>query len=214
VSLTDSLETLVAEHDRIGSTLRSRLGPGVAAATVQSTLRELGLVATDELVELFGWHEIVDAPEDQARIEWCWSAAPFRLEEAARDYRSSMEIGGLTKAEVEELARDMHPASSFTGFWRADWLPILYGSPETYAIECGPEAGRGPGAVWRVNWHPDSGFPTMQVAESLTAFVDRIVELFRLGGYEWNEHYRSVEPVHGVFERLGLGDDRPWPSTP
>ena len=54
----------------------------------------------------------------------------------------------------------------------------------------------------------------MQVADSLTSFVDRIVELFRFGGYEWNTQYNSVEPVHEVFVRLGLTDDRPWPSTP
>jgi hypothetical protein len=64
-------------------------------------------------------------------------------------------------------------------------------------------------------WHPDAGFPTMQLARSLTAFVDRVVELFRLGGYVWNDEYGALETVDAVFEREGLGYDvRPWPSTP
>jgi hypothetical protein len=54
----------------------------------------------------------------------------------------------------------------------------------------------------------------MQLAPSLTAFVTRVIELFRLGGYVWNEEYRSLETIDEVFEREGLGyDARPWPSA-
>jgi hypothetical protein len=58
-------------------------------------------------------------------------------------------------------------------------------------------------------------FPTRKLEPSLTAFIDRIVELFRLGGYEWNAQYQSIEPLSGVFELEGLGKNaRPWPGLP
>jgi hypothetical protein len=216
VTVTEALEAMVAEHDRIGSPLRSRLGPGLPRARVEAALAPLGLTAPEELIELHAWHEIVDAPGDQSRVDWFWSGAPDRLDEAVREYRQSIEIGGVTPAELEEHVRRMTAASTFTGFWRTDWFPILYGSPETYAIEC-PPAGepRAAGAIWRANWHPDDRFPTMRVAPSLTAALEGIVELLRLGAYAWDAEHGSLVPVDAVFERAGLADGlRPWPSLP
>jgi hypothetical protein len=214
VSLTEALEAMVAEHDRIGSPLRSRLGPGLPRENVEAALAELGLTAPEELVELYGWHEITDAPDDRTRVEWFWSGEPYRLDEAVADYRRSIEMGGVTPAELDEHVRRMTPASSFTGFWRTDWFPILSGEPETYAIECG-RAARSSAAVWRANWHPDDRFPTMRVASSLTAAVERIVELLRAGAYAWDVEHGSLQPVDEVFEQGGLDDNaRPWPSLP
>jgi hypothetical protein len=49
------------------------------------------------------------------------------------------------------------------------------------------------------------------MSPTLTTFVDRIVELFRAGAYEWNPEYRDITTVDVVFDRLGLGDQfRPW----
>lgn len=215
MTLTEALDALVVEHDRIGSPLRSRLGPGVPRAKVEEALLGLGLSAPEELIELFAWHEIRDEPDDRSRIEWFWPAAPLTLDESVRTYRQVIRVGtgALTRAEFDELVRTVDPRDSFTGFWRDDWLPFLYGSPEEYALECGSSGGEA--AVWRVSWHPDTGFPTMQLAPSLTAFVARVVELFRLGGYAWSAEYSSLVTVDEVFAREGLGYDvRPWPSAP
>jgi hypothetical protein len=219
MGLTDSLEALVAEHDRIGSSLRSRLGPGRPAADVEAALREVGLTSSDEIVELFGWHEIRDEPSDRSRIEWFWPASPLRLDEAVRQYRMVCSIGegALSLAQFDEAVRTHDPRGSFTGFWREDWLPLLYGG-EHYAGECGIGAGseRPPvSPMWRVEFHPGDDFPTRKLEPSLTAFVDRVVELFRLGGYEWNAEYQSIEPISGVFERVGIDKNvRPWPGLP
>jgi hypothetical protein len=218
LTLTESLEELVVEHDRIGSPLRSRLGPGLRRASVEAALRASGLSAPEELFELYAWHEIQDEPGDRSRIEWFWPAAPYRLEEAIRDYSSVIQVGdgALTMAEFDELVRTRDPRDTFNGFWREDWFPVLYGSPETYAIECGLADGRtAGGGIWRVSWHPNAGFPDRRLEPSLTALVNRAVELFRIGAYVWNTEYGTVEPVNEVFEREGLGYDvRPWPSMP
>ena len=218
MALADVLDELVVEHDRIGSPFRSRLGPGLPRSTIEATLQGLGLSAPDEVVELFAWHEIRDAEGDRSRVEWFWPAAPLRLDEAVKTYRQVIKVGegALTRAGFDELVRTIDPADSFTGFWRDDWFPILYGTPEEYAVECGPNPDPpAQAAVWRVCWHPDTGFPTMQLAPSLTAFVSRVVELFRLGAYVWNTEYDSLDTVEAVFNREGLGYDvRPWPSAP
>jgi hypothetical protein len=136
MTLTESLEALVVEHDRIGSPLRSRLGPGVPRARVEAALQGFGLSAPEELIELFGWHEIRDEPGDRSRVEWFWPAAPLTLDEAVRTYRDVIRVGegALTRAEFVELVRTHDPRDSLTGFWREDWFPILYGSPEQRAL--------------------------------------------------------------------------------
>jgi hypothetical protein len=218
MGLTELLEALVVEHDRIGSPLRSRLGPGRTAADVEAALGAVGLTPSDEIVEFFGWHEIRDEPGDLSRLDWFWSAAPFRLEEAIRHYGINCSIGegALTLAQFDELVRaPRHPDDTFTGFWREDWLPLFYGY-EYYAAVCGIAPGserRAASPMWRVLFHPD--VPTMQLETSLTAFIDRVIEMFRLGAYEWNAEYQSVEPITAVFERAGLDyNARPWPSLP
>jgi hypothetical protein len=213
--LTDSLEALVVEHDRIGSPLRSRLEPGRTTADVEGALGAVGLAPSDEIIEFFGWHEIRDEPGDRSRLDWFWPAAPYRLEEAIQHYGLNCSIGdgALTLAQFDELARaPRHPDDTFTGFWREDWLPLFYGG-EDYAAVCGMASAERPVAspMWRVLFHPDA--PTMQLETSLTAFIDRVIEMFRLGAYEWNAEYQSVEPITAVFEGAGLDyNARPWPG--
>lgn len=93
---------------------------------------------------------------------------------------------------------------AFTGFWRTDWFPV-FGTTDHYAVECPGGGGSTSGAIWRPNWHPDPGFETTRVAPSLTAFIDRAVDLFRAGGYRWDPEYQAIVTVDEVFERLGLG---------
>lgn len=214
MALVGSLDALVVEHDRIGSPLRDSLGPGAPRAEIEAAVRRLGLSPPAELLDLFAWHDVQDGSGRDLRVDWFWPAGPFHLGEAVDQYRQAIQIGGVTAAEVEEADRTRDPEiSTFTGFWRAGWFPILGGSPETYAIECGlggERAARAP--VWRVNWHPDADFQTVQVAASLTGFVDRVVELFRAGAYAWDPRYHAVVTVDDVFVRLGLGKQfRPWP---
>ena len=213
MSLIDSLEALVEEHHRIGSPLRARLGPGVSRERIETAVRALGLSPPDELVDLFAWGEVTDDRADAARATWFWPAYPLRLDEAVTSYRQAMQIGGVTPDELERHFATAGPGSTFTGFWRSDWLPILYGGPEEYAVECAIGHGSPEGsAVWRTNWHPDAQFQTAQMAPTLTAFVDRIVELFRAGAYEWSAEERAITTVDDVFDRLGLGaTGRPWP---
>jgi hypothetical protein len=55
------IEALLEEHRRIGSPMPDFLRPGIDPQIVRDTLADLGMVATDELVELFAWHDGTDA---------------------------------------------------------------------------------------------------------------------------------------------------------
>jgi hypothetical protein len=199
------MEALLAEHDRIGSPLRAELVAGRPEAEVEATIRELSLVPPRSLVELHGWRQARVDP-GALRASWFWPADPLNLDEAVALYRQGIEIGGITPAALDEvLARPLPVGATNTGFWRTDWFPILAGSPETYAIECSSE-GRLDAPIWRVNWHPDSGFETIEVAPDLEWFVAAIVELFRAGAYGWDPKYHAIVTVDAVFEARGLGE--------
>ncbi|HEX2754070.1 MAG TPA: hypothetical protein VHM48_01330, partial [Candidatus Limnocylindrales bacterium] len=198
----------LAEHDRIGSPLRSELGPGEPPERVEETLRAIGLTAPGELVELFGWRQVRPELLGAPRVAWFWPAQPRHFDEAVDHYRQSIEIGGITPAALEKAIRaGQPPEATFTGFWRTDWFPWLFGSPEEYAIECRDGASEAP--VWRVNWHPDQGFQTKQVGTSVTDFIERVVELFRAGAYTWDPADHSIVPVDEVFTQRGLDENRP-----
>ena len=212
MTLADSLEALLAEHDRIGSRLRDDLIGGPPIEQVDARIRSLGLTPPTELLDFFAWHDIREESRTEPGLDWIWPVEAYRLPEAMDYYRKALDIGGVSPAEVEEMYRIPQPPSATnTGYWRTDWFPV-FGGVEQYAVACaldGDRAAAGP--VWRVSWHPDPEFQTMQVATSLTAFIDRGVEVFRAGGYEWSEQSRSVIPDDDVFRELGLDQNRPWP---
>lgn len=213
MTLLNSLESLVVEHDRIGSPLRDELGPAPGRGAIEEAVRALGLDPGPDLIDFFAWHDLAARPGSPWRIDWFWPAGGLRLTEAVDEYRRSVALGGVSPAEIgDALGPDQPPSATFTGFWRTDWFPVLGGSPETYAIECPGSGGSTPGSIWRVNWHPSSDFPTARVASTLTELVDRVVDLFRAGAYRWDAQYQTIVTVDDVLDRLGLGaTGRPWP---
>jgi hypothetical protein len=145
-------------------------------------------------------------PASPGRVDWFWPAGGLRLTEAVDQYSRSIKLGGVSPAEVgDPLGPDQPPSATFTGFWRADWFPVLGGSPETYAIECPGRGGSTPGALWRVSWHPNPDFQSARVANSLTVFIDRVVDLFRSDAYRWDMEYQAIVTVDEVFVLRGLG---------
>lgn len=203
LTLRDSLDALVAEHDRVGSPLRAQLGPGTDPGQVAAAFRQAGLTPSRQAVELFAWRAVIEL---ERRVDFFWPASPLRLDEALAHYAWAMAEAGITRAGFDELiGSGLPPSATLTGFWRADWVPWLSAGSEEYAIECDPEADASTGSqVWRVNWHPDAGFETAQVATSVREFIDRVVALFRAGAYRWDPASSAIVPVEGVFERLGL----------
>ena len=206
LTLFDALEALVAEHDRVGSPLRDELRPGPVRGQVEDAVRGVGLDPPQELIDFFTWHEVAARRGSLGRTDWFWPAGALRLDEAIETYRRSIAVGGASWAQVgDSLGPEPPPATTFTGFWRTDWFPVLAGSPETYAIECPGGDGSTPGALWRVNWHPDPEFQTARVASSLTEFIGRVVDLFRSGAYRWDAKHEAVITVDDVFVRRGVG---------
>ena len=204
MGITGLLDALVTEHDRIGSSLRRELGPGLPPERVEAVVRDLGLIPPASLIELHSWHQVHLDP-GAPNTTWFWPADPLTLDEAVAQYRQWIEIGGIAPAAIEAiLARPLPVGATNTGYWRTDWFPILAASPG-YAIECSRE-GAEDAPIWRVNWHPVSGDETMQVASSLEWFIGAIVDLFRAGAYRWDPQHHAVVTVDAVFEERGLGE--------
>jgi hypothetical protein len=205
MSLADSLDRLVAEHDRIGSPLREQLAPGTPRSDAIPRIESRGLSPPDELVQLFEWHGYRAAQGSDGPVAWFWPAVPLSFHDAVARYDDAIRLGGIAIGEYERIASNIDPVATVTGFWRQDWFPILRGSPEEYAAECPIDGPAAEAPVWRVNWHPDAGFETVRLAPSLVVFVDRVVDLFRAGAYEWSEEHHAIAPVERVFEERGLG---------
>ena len=93
MTLTDSLEALLVEHDRIGSPLRSELKPGPDAETVRRAIAATGLSPHSELVELFSWRDVAGSD----RTTLFWPAAP----PPPRRGGGSLHVGGRRRRRVE-----------------------------------------------------------------------------------------------------------------
>jgi hypothetical protein len=80
MSLTDSLDALLAEHDRIGSPLRDQLIGGPPRSRVEEVVRGVGLEPPADLIDFFSWRAVGDDRGGTARVDWFWPAAPHRLD--------------------------------------------------------------------------------------------------------------------------------------
>src|SRR5262245_50068337 len=102
-SLTDALDRLLLEHERVGSPvprfLRSGLPPAIAQARIEAVL---GIPPHPDLVELFAWHDGIDderwahegAGTGFARMFADAHFAP--LDDAIGEYRERLETDVLT----------------------------------------------------------------------------------------------------------------------
>ena len=203
MSLMESLEALVAEHDRIGSPLRDELRPGTDRGRVEEAVRSLGLDPHLELVHFFAWHDLEARPGSPG-VDWfCRPAA------CASPKRSTITAGASSWRRVARprsaIAR-ARPAAfgAFTGFWRTDCFRSWAGARKRTRSIPG-RRGSTPGALWRVSWHPNPDFQTAMVASSLTEFIDRVVDLFRSDAYRWDAAYQAIVTVDEVFALRGLG---------
>jgi hypothetical protein len=197
--LTNALEALMAQHRRIGSPVPDYLRPGLAAATVRETIaKAVGIDASDDLLELFGWHDGVDDASWQrdgvgmgfARLFGDTYFAP--LSDAVDEYRSRI-------ATDEQVALYSTPETALVT-WKPSWFPALDGW-DTYGVECdfaSPDRGR----VYDPAWEPPVDIGHGPRFRDLLHLVESAIRRFESGGYWWNPVDRFLEERADVIRPL------------
>jgi hypothetical protein len=199
---TDALDALVDRHRRLDSSVPEYLRPGLAPPDVRSAIGGLGLDPTEELVELFAWHDGLDTtawPRGAGRAGFprIWGDAFFApLTFAIETYRESIRIDQVA-AETE--LRAYGKAGPAT--WNPEWFPAFSGGDETYAVDCGSSPDRG--LVFDVWWHPeDVDNPTRARFKNLTRMMEAILRRFDEGTYSWNPEVGWFDIDDATLERL------------
>jgi len=199
---TDALDALVDRHRRLGSSVPDYLRPGLDAPDVRSAIGELGLNPTDELVELFVWHDGLDAGAwprgaGKAGFPRIWGDAFFApLTVAVETYRESIRIDQVA-AETELRAY----GNAGPPTWNPEWFPAFSSGDETYGVDCGSSPDRG--LVFDVWWHPeDVDNPTRARFKNLTLMMEAILRRFDEGAYTWNPEIRWFDFDDAILDRL------------
>ena len=192
------LETLIGELGTLGSPIGRYLRPGRSEAEISVTLGALALVPPEELVDWYAWHDGVDhvaaAPVegDRSPLEVFFSVTLLSLDQA-------VSVCDEQRQARVELNDDADPEAD--AFWRDSWFPILLGPGSIFVVECPTDAIAQTGPVWRSLAGPGSSV-TGVVADTVVAFIDRLVTEIQAGSVSWDEATRSIQPRQQDEQRL------------
>jgi len=200
--LTAALDDLIDRHRRLGSIVPDYLRPGRDPAEVRAAIEALGVDPPDELVELFAWHDGLDAdrwprPPGVVGYPRLWGDVFFDSLEASIEARE-------TYLNIDRVARATELSAYGTAgedTWHPGWFPAFAGGGETYAVDCRDAPTRG--SAFEVTWHPGPfGDPPLGRFRSLMAMVQAIVRRFDAGAYTWNPEVRWLDEDEKMLNRL------------
>ena len=129
---------------------------------------------------------------DRSPLEVFFSVTLLSLDQAVRVCDEQREARA-------ELFDDADPEAD--AFSRDSWFPILLGPGSIFVVECPTDAIAETGPVWRALGGPGPSV-TGVVADSLVAFIDRLVTEIRAGSVSWDEPTRSIQPREQDERRL------------
>ena len=198
--LTDALDTLMAQHQRIGSPVPGYLRPGLSADNVRKRISaSIALDASPDVVDVFAWHDGIDneawmrdgVGTGFARLFGDAHFAP--LDGAVREYRERIEGDELT-------ARYSDPGAAVET-WRPSWFPVFSQGWDTYGVECDP---RRPdhGRVYDPAWDPPAGDYPAPRFRDLLHLVASAIRRFEADGYWWDPAARFLEERREVLKPL------------
>ena len=197
--LTDALDALLAQHQRIGSPVPGYLRAGLPADSVAKRISaSIGLDASPDVIALFAWHDGIDdaawtrdgVGTGFARLFADAYFAP--LDDALREYRERIEGDELT-------ARYSTPGDAVET-WRPSWFPVFQGW-DTYGVECDqrrPDYGR----VYDPAWDPPTGVYPAPRFRDLLHLVGSAIRRFEADGYWWDPAARFLEVREQVLGPL------------
>ncbi|MEO8291953.1 MAG: helicase associated domain-containing protein [Actinomycetota bacterium] len=180
-TISDLLDQITAEHDRIGTPLRRYLRrPGPPTEQVRARLSALGL--PDDIVGWFAaqdgvaqdaWHRDTGGPI----LELVWGCEPIGLETALTDRRAALE--GVTK----------RPDVG------GSWIPVCRTQDIEY-VAAAPD-----GAILLVDSTP--GFEgTRQAFPGLGGMLEAMLARLRSGFYRWDASTRSMQAGSATHPQL------------
>jgi hypothetical protein len=189
--LRELLETYEYECDRMGSPIKRALASGIPEKQVREMLAEVGLVANDEVVTWFGWHDGVSTEIDfeiSVHAMPDFVAAPLFY--AIQRYRDMV-------LEFEPPYGTDVPWEYFMFGAGEGWL-MLIDSNRGCAIDCFAELDRStPPRIRSASENfLESGSERLYRAVSLCTLVTWWLEGLRTGAYIWDEseQHWKVDP--------------------
>lgn len=179
--LRELLETYEYECDRMGSPIKSAMAPGIAEQQIRAMLSEVGLVANDEVVTWFSWHDGVSTDIDFAIAVHAmpqFVAAPLFY--AVQRYREFV-------LEFEPPYGTDVPREIFMFGAGEGWLRLV-DDLRGCAIDCLGELD--PSTPPRIRSASEAfdedGSGRLSRAVSLCTLVTWWLECLRSGAYSWN----------------------------
>ena len=176
MSVSEAIELLVAEHDRIGSPLRRYLHPGLAPSIVQKTLASLDLEPASALVELWSSYDGLDSEllnKEQPRTSLFIAANLWwaKLSDSVSYYQLNLEQSALSAPFLD------------WDTWLPEWFPLFsIGGSGWIAADL-----RTPGPhLVSVSFLDPLG-PPVAVELTVEGYLIALVEQFREGHYIWEE---------------------------
>lgn len=202
-TLTTALDDLIDRHRRLGSIVPDFLRPGRDPAEIRAAIEALGVDPPDELVELFAWHDGLDAERwprspGVAGYPRLWGDVFFDSLDGSIEARE-------TYLEIDRVARETQLSaygSAGDDTWHPGWFPAFAGgSSETYAVDCRDAPTRG--SAFEVTWHPGPfGDPPLARFRSLSAMIRAIVRRFDAGVYAWDPEVRWFDQDDELLNRF------------
>ncbi len=176
------LQLLLEAEEEAGSPIGAYLRPGLSAPAIRARFADIGLVAPDELVELYAWRDGTDQKAWQAAgHEWVLELLPHArfspVDAAISDYRELRAAWQQTPQFKAYLAGD----DPGYGYWRSEWFPVLESDRWRHAVDCS-KPGESP--VWHVYLEPSP--PTGVKYVSLTDLVQTVTDLFKSRACSWD----------------------------
>jgi hypothetical protein len=171
--LSQAFDTLLAEHDRVGSPLRRYLRSGHPQVDVQAMLASAGLAIQPELVEWFGLHDGADqVAHDRSRGGRVGLLSLLPADE-------TYSIGGALGARDKAL--ELASSSRFEPRWRPEWLPLIVHGDDFLAFDTRADQAQ---RVWRLSWDVDEWEAlTRPICTSLASWLRAGNLRFRAGAY-------------------------------
>jgi hypothetical protein len=190
-TLTDALDRLAAEHDRLGTPLRRLLRPGLEPRAVAEQLSAADLPAIPELIELYSWHDSLDMSHGGPDLFGDMAVVPLdRAIELTEFWR-----------EISVPPEDMRDVVT----WLDSWVAI----GGTDHAELVLDASTQPATVLCVKRHGES--TNLTLARSLPQFVEQSRDLLEADHFQWDETSMmlALSPGFGEAEQMGIAAPLP-----